>query len=440
MAYDYRNAAQYLSDVLGGIGQGFLTAPRNGPPLAGLGIGLQTANQLTQQRQQAERERVRDAMVKAQFDQQQKAQAEAEATKAAAQKQFSQLLPTGGANATGFRKTGAGPMSSASVPPSVGGDPAFLAMPSAAQSYIKARGAYDPAGALDVFGELALKSPETPKSQTFYDGNSQYEGILQPDGTIKRVTENSPRWQAPQPPQMPADVQEYLYAKNQGFKGTYMEWKASLKGQGLSVTLPDGTVVQQGGSVKPPNESQMQAGNRAQLVQDGLGKLEALYNDPNISPWNVGIADTVGSLGPIGAVAGSTMKSDAEQQFSAAKASALEGMAASITGAGVSKDQFERYSQMLPDITDKPGTRKAKLQAANDYLKVVLRNAGAAAAPVLEIMKNKGAAESNASADQDMARVPEFTDPNDPALKALPSGAEFYSIDANGQKTKRFVP
>ncbi len=45
-----------------------------------------------------------------------------------------------------------------------------------------------------------------------------------------------------------ASEREYALAKREGFTGSYMDFVQAKKGNGLSVTLPDGTVVQQGGA------------------------------------------------------------------------------------------------------------------------------------------------------------------------------------------------
>lgn len=212
-----------------------------------------------------------------------------------------------------------------------------------------------------------------------------------------------------QSPQPPADVQEYQFAVGQGFKGSYMDYMASKKGNGFSVTTPDGTQVQMGGAVKPPTESQLTAANRSVLLQNGMDQLEKLYDNPDLSPMRMATAETLEGMGPYGRVAGSAIRTDPEQTYAAAQASALEGLAAAVTGAGVTKDQFGRYTSMLPSYQDKPETRKAKFKAANEFLNTTLTNAGAAGQSVL---KNR------------MQGAPL---PNGATQKAVgPGGAELY--------------
>ena len=62
----------------------------------------------------------------------------------------------------------------------------------------------------------------------------------------------------PKPKDQPSAVQEYEYAKGQGFGGTFQDWEASKKGgMQLHVDPATGEVTfQQGGNIKPMTESQ----------------------------------------------------------------------------------------------------------------------------------------------------------------------------------------
>lgn len=45
----------------------------------------------------------------------------------------------------------------------------------------------------------------------------------------------------------PDDIRKYEYAVSQGYKGSFMDFHKERKGKGISMTMPDGTVVQIGG-------------------------------------------------------------------------------------------------------------------------------------------------------------------------------------------------
>jgi hypothetical protein len=337
---------------IGLMGQGTSTTPQS--PLQGLAQGLQGASQMQGVRQgQAQDERRMD-MAEQQFGmQQQDFQAKQQfeqARQAQLEKLIAGLTPEQQAAARGNPDAFFKAYSDSLFPKKD-------AQPGSVQEY------------------------EYAKSQGFKGSLLDYE------------TQKAAAGRAPTAADKPtADIQEYQFAVSQGFKGSYMDYLASKKGQGMSVTLPDGTVMQVGGAVKPPNESQMNAASRAQLIQTGLTELEKLYDNPDIDAWRMAGAETLAKAGPMGGVAANKLKTDAEQQWAAAQSSALEGLAASVTGAGVSTDQFTRYTNMLPAITDKPETRKAKMKAANNYLKVLLKNAGAAGQAVIDnLPKEEGA-------------------------------------------------
>jgi len=51
-----------------------------------------------------------------------------------------------------------------------------------------------------------------------------------------------------QQPDLPASAQEYEYARNQGFEGSFLDYQGMKRGNGVTMTSPDGTVMQVGGS------------------------------------------------------------------------------------------------------------------------------------------------------------------------------------------------
>lgn len=372
-----------LADSLTGIGIGLLSqqpGPYPTSPLQALGPGLQYGQQLTQDRRQNERQDARLSQDQQEFElrrqaleREAQAQAAEDARTAAKQQAFDQLLPT---------------------------------LPEQIRPVAQAMGP----DFLDVYGKEAVAQqfpdPDKWDIKTIREGNQDVTYRINPQTGAKEKLGGGAAFAPVKPDEPTADIQEYNFATQQGFKGTYMDYLASKKGQGFSMTMPDGTTVQMGGAIKPPTEGQQQAAARAQLLQSGVSALEELYNDPNISPMRLAGAETLSAAGPFGRLAAENLRSDSEQQFEAAKASALEGIAASITGAGVTKDQFTRYTNMLPSINDKPETKKTKLEAANQFLHVLLKNAGAAAGPVYE-NRDKDAAPVTIRYDAQGNRLPD---------------------------------
>lgn len=145
--------------------------------------------------------------------------------------------------------------------------------------------------------------------------------------------------------------------------------KLDAGSNGISYTMPDGTEIQIGGTGKGGNmkEYQAQASSRATLLGDGLKTLEKNINDPAVSPLRMAVGDTVkGSA--LGDLAATKMQSDPENIASAGRDAALEGMASSVTGAGVTKDQFTRFTNMLPKTGESDAVQQAKFDNAYNFL------------------------------------------------------------------------
>jgi hypothetical protein len=123
------------------------------------------------------------------------------------------------------------------------------------------------------------------------------------------------------------------------------------------------------GGVPTFTQSEGQAASRSTLMKDALEGFEATMNSPNVSPGKMALADTVGAMGPVGAyIADSKIRSPDEQRFAVNKAGALEAMASAVTGAGVTKEQFDRFTTRLPTGNEDPQVRNEKLISAYKFL------------------------------------------------------------------------
>jgi hypothetical protein len=124
------------------------------------------------------------------------------------------------------------------------------------------------------------------------------------------------------------------------------------------------------GGVPTFTQSEGQAASRSTMLKDSLESFENIMNSPNVSPMNMAAADTVAKMGPIGTViADKNIRTPDEQRFNVAKAAALEGMASAVTGAGVTKDQFDRFTSILPTGSEDPAVRQEKLLGAYKFLR-----------------------------------------------------------------------
>ena len=135
------------------------------------------------------------------------------------------------------------------------------------------------------------------------------------------------------------------------------------------------TTIGGSGGVGKLTEAQGQAASRAALIGEGLNTLNKLLLSPDVNPWRMEAANLVGGISE---AAGNKIRSEDEQRWNAAKSAALEGLASAVTGAGVTKDQFDRYSAMLPTPSDAPAVAQEKMAAANRFLQTQLLLAGPA--------------------------------------------------------------
>lgn len=100
---------------------------------------------------------------------------------------------------------------------------------------------------------------------------------------------------------LPASAQEYEYAKQQGFEGSFMDYQTSKKGgSGFEVTLPDGTSVRQGAF---GNQDQKNVANRVTDAQDtaatgtALKQTAAMLRQANANVGYSGVGgDVVGTV------------------------------------------------------------------------------------------------------------------------------------------------
>jgi hypothetical protein len=87
-------------------------------------------------------------------------------------------------------------------------------------------------------------------------------------------------------------------------------------------------------------------------------------------------AETVEGLGPIGSVLGNNIRTPDEQRMIAGRDAAIEGFASAVTGAGVTQDQFTRFSRLLPQGSEDPTVRREKLANAYEFLLTQTQIAG----------------------------------------------------------------
>lgn len=107
-------------------------------------------------------------------------------------------------------------------------------------------------------------------------------------------------------PDQPSSVEEYEYAKQNGFPGSYIEFQQAKKGKGFSVTTADGTVVQMGGpnSATDTAFSKQEGKNEANLIKEAQDSAKAAQELKSTVAQMREVAPNVGYTGPGGELYG----------------------------------------------------------------------------------------------------------------------------------------
>lgn len=175
----------------------------------------------------------------------------------------------------------------------------------------------------------------------------QGETLVGPDGKVIYKAD-------PKPDVKPSAVQEYEYAKNQGFPGTFQDWEASKKG-GMSLQVDPATgavTFQQGGNIKPMTEGQSKDTVYATRAEGALARL----NENAASLSNLG--ESMASGVP---VAGNYMLSPEFQQAQQAGKEFLQAILRKDTGAAITREETSEYGTVyLPQPGDSPEVSQQK--------------------------------------------------------------------------------
>lgn len=177
------------------------------------------------------------------------------------------------------------------------------------------------------------------------------------------------------PTDQPASVDEYnFYVEQEKAAGreplTLLEFEQAKKGQGLSVTLPDGTTVQQGGSVKLTElqSKQVSLSDRMANATENIGALEQAGYDPA----NFRDRATAGG----GEFTNWAMTPEGQQYLSAAR-EWISGILRLDSGAAVPEPEFWRYyATYFPQMGDAPATRAQKAQMRKDAEDSIRKSSG----------------------------------------------------------------
>lgn len=205
----------------------------------------------------------------------------------------------------------------------------------------------------------------------------------------------------PKPEAKPSAVQEYEYAKTQGFPGTFQDWEASKKG-GMSLQVDPATgavTFQQGGNIKPMTEGQSKDAVFATRAEGALTELE------KNSEALLSMGDTLAGSVP---VVGNRLVSSEFQQAQQAGREFLQAILRKDTGAAITKEETAEYGEVyLPRPGDSPETLKQKAASRRRALEAIK----AGMPPQAILAQEKALANTNAATGDVL--MPDGMDPAD---------------------------
>ena len=193
---------------------------------------------------------------------------------------------------------------------------------------------------------------KAPEMKTLYDDKGQeYQAQWNPS------TRTWDRVGGSKAASKPSGVQEYEYAKEQGFKGTFQDWEASKKG-GMSLTVDPVTgevSFQQGGNIKPLTEGQSKDATYSTRAEGAL---------PIIDSMGEALTSLPQSMGAGLPVVGNYTKTKEYQQAEQAGNEFLQAVLRKDTGAAITSNEMAEYGSVyLPRPGDGPELLEQKKQS-----------------------------------------------------------------------------
>lgn len=198
---------------------------------------------------------------------------------------------------------------------------------------------------------------------------------------------------APKSEPKPSAVQEYEYAKKEGFPGTFQDWEASKKG-GMSLQIDPETravTFQQGGNIKPMTEGQSKD---AVFSTRAAGALPLIDKFGDSLTGMEGVTGrTVGQL----PVVGNFAKSEGFQQAEQAGKEFLQAILRKDTGAAITPQETDEYGSVyLPRPGDSAELLKQKKVSRTRALEAIK-----AGMPPQAILAQEKALKNTAAATDD---------------------------------------
>lgn len=183
-------------------------------------------------------------------------------------------------------------------------------------------------------------------------------------GKVETVAEGAPKEKA-----SPADIQGYNLAKDQGYKGSFLDYQTALKKAGAT-------------SINMPSEGERKAATLASRLNFSVGQMnEAIGLDPKAAMPNT--AAEIARFVSRTEFLPNKLNTEQRQIVEAAQEDILDAALTLGTGAAYSREQLAGYKKSyFPQLGDGPDQVKSKQARLNNLLKSAEVASGRAAVQI----------------------------------------------------------
>jgi hypothetical protein len=381
------NTGQFLGDALSSLGAGLLAYGQGGNARNNAGlIGLQALQDASSKRQdQAYRALQTQSLTQQMALQQQAAERQQQLIDQANQQREAYKGLLGGQPIQGPTQSGA-PLNMKSPV-----NPMLANLPAGVQATLPLM---DPEQGTSLIAQLATQKPQAPTTV----GGMQYDPAQKKFVPIPGYTEQAQAIAAAgrAPQQLPSDIQEYQYAKSQGYNGSYVDY-VKMRGQANQPTFSpvidtNGNIVGQkdnsSGKVEPYPQGPSKAPTEVQAKSGGF--FERMQNSEKIiqNLGNTGTSRTQDMLDQVPIIGNSLISGD-KQQLDQAERDFINAQLRQESGAAISPSEFDNARKQyfpqpgdtLQTIQQKQQNRAIAIQAMNKNAGVAYFNQGTGSSP-----------------------------------------------------------
>lgn len=227
---------------------------------------------------------------------------------------------------------------------------------------------------IEIDGALVQYNPETGKYETLYKSPTSTKPVTLSQGQVlvDPVTGEQIAVGQAKDRALPAAAQEYQFATQTGFQGSFMDYLSAKQRAGQSVpsSFKEWQLAGQPGTYadyiqkKGQTTGRPLSGSETRLISEGNQLAQA------VDPLRAIIDQQASRFGPVAGRAGQMNPYDTEAQaIDSQMRIASQTIGRYMEGGVLRKEDEDKYRKMLPQLTDTPEVAKAKLDQIEALLK-----------------------------------------------------------------------